>query len=94
MAIPSDEESDSELVIDEQEEEKSGSAWRRPAAQTSIANTSATPMEDDVQLAVEIQQQEQEVEVGETMEVSVATQEEFVTEVASTLRQPLTIPIQ
>ena len=85
MAIPSDKESDSELAIGNQEEENAkGSAVTGPPAQRSGANPSVIPMEADVQLAMEIEQQEQEVEAGETMEVSVATQEELAMEVDST----------
>ena len=82
-AIPSDEESESELVNEEQEQENvQGSAGMGPTAQKTCANTSATPMDADVQLAMEIDQQEQEVEVGETMDVRVSTQEELATAVA------------
>ena len=73
MAIPADEESDSELVIEEQAKETSqASAGMGPAAKTTRANTSAIPMEADVQLAMEIEQQEDVVEAAQAMEISVA----------------------
>ena len=57
MAIPSHEESDSELVIDgEAKETSEGNAGTGPIAQTTSANTSATPMEAEVQIVMEIEQ--------------------------------------
>ena len=76
MAIPSDKESNSELIIEEQEEENAqGSSATGPPAQKTSANTSVTPLEADVQLAEEIEQEEQEVEAGEATEVSLPTPE-------------------
>ena len=73
------------MGIDEREEEHAqGCAGTGPIAQTTTGNTSATPMEADVQPPMEIEQEEQEVEVGDTTDVSVRTQEDLATAVAST----------
>ena len=85
MVIPSHQESDSEVIIEEQEEENAhASAGMGPTAQSTSANTSVTPLEIDVRLAEEIEQQEQEAEVGDTTEVSVPTPEELATGVVTT----------
>ena len=65
MAIPSDKESYSELVIVEQEENPQGNAGTGPTAQTTGADVSVTPLEANVQREKEIEQQDQEVEAGD-----------------------------
>lgn len=85
MAIPSDEDPNSELENNEASKENSeGSARTGRIAQTYSANTSGTQMEADLHLWMEIEKEEQEVEGGETMEVSIPTQEELVMAGAST----------
>ena len=85
VSIPSDEESHCEFLINEKPKETSqGSARTGPLTQTTSANTSATPMEADVQHAIEIEQQEEVLEAPQIMEVSVATPEELSTQVVRT----------
>ena len=59
-----------ELVIEEPElENVHGSAAMGATAKTTSANTNLTPMEADVHLRMEIEQQEHEVKVAETMPI-------------------------
>ena len=83
VAISSDEESDSELMIEGQEENPQINAGTGPTAQTTSANPSVSPLEIDASLAEEIEQREQEAEEGEA-EVSVPTPEESATAVVTT----------
>ena len=54
------------MIIEEEEEENAqSSAGTGLTAQTTGAEVSLTPLEADVQLAEEIEQQEQEVEAGD-----------------------------
>ena len=62
MAIPSDEESHSELVIEDSHQERSqGIAGTGPTSQTTSANPTETGTEADVQFGMEMKQQEQDV---------------------------------
>ena len=52
-------------MIEEEEENPQVNAGTRSKAQTISVNGSVAPLEIDAQLAEEIEQQEQEAEVGE-----------------------------
>ena len=84
MAISSDEDSNSELVIEGQVENAQGNAGTGPTAHSTSANVSVAPLEIAAQLAEEIEQQEQEAEVGDEAEVSVPTPEELAMAVVTT----------
>ena len=84
VAISSDEESTVELVIEGQVENVQGNVGTGPTAQSTRANVSLPPLEIDASLAEEIEQREQEVEVGDEAEVSVPTPEELATAVVTT----------
>ena len=84
VAILSDEESDSELVIDGQDENPQGNAGTGPTAQTTSANESVAPLEINAQLEEKIEQQEQEAEIEDEAEVSIPTPEVLATAVFTT----------
>ena len=76
-------ESDSELIIEEEEENPQGRGGTGPMSQTTGSDVSVTTLEADAQLAEEIEQHEKKIDVGDTTEASVPTPEVLATAVVT-----------
>ena len=94
VAIQSHEESDAELVVeDDSKETMKLCAETGPVGQSTSGKTSATPMEADARAPVEVEQKDEAEGAEVALEISKATQE-LAMAVASTTTHPMSIPNQ